>query len=90
MTIDLNKYITKDIKSILFEHQDDQVLKPCDGYKMDLDKLSQEERRYLVSVVFEAYIKGATRCVDVFNKGEERKARQAQDRAIKKILNGKY
>ena len=90
MTINLDKYIVKDVISILFENKDARITQTYDGFNLDFDALTKEERNYIGRLMYEAYMQGAKRAVDLFNRNEERKAQQAQKRAIDKILKGNY
>ena len=90
MTIQIDKYIVKDIMSIMFEDKEARITHEYDGHHFDIDALATEDRIYIGRLMYESYIKGAQRTIEMLNRNEERKAQQAQKRALDKILKGEY
>ena len=94
MTIQIDKYIVKDIMSLMFKDRDARIPQVYDGHSFDIDALPSEDRIYIGRLMYESYIKGAKRTIEMLNRNEERKAQQAQkrafDRAMKQIKKGDY
>ena len=90
MTIQIDKYIVKDIMSIMFEDKEARITQVYGGHRFDIDALTREDLIYIGRLMYESYIKGAQRTIEMLNRNEERKAQQAQKRALDKILKGEY
>lgn len=90
MNINLDKHIVKDIPGLMFKNLETYEMREYEGLQLDWNALNKEDRRYIVYLVYTAYLEGAERVVEQINKGEERERRQAQDRAIRKIMKGEY
>lgn len=90
MKVDLDKYLVVDLKKIILEDAEQRIFKTYDGYAMAFDDLSKDDRRYIIRLMCECYESGARRCVNEINRDADRQVAEAQNRAIKKILKGKY
>ena len=86
MTIDLDKYIAKDIVRILLE-KDKYNFKAFSGYTPgNLETIPHEVKDYIIQVAWQSYIRGAKRVCQQVNRKEDDKVRKAQDRAFKRLV----
>lgn len=90
MTIDIDKYMVRDFKRILYEDFEKRVFKTYEGHSVNFYKLPKEDFKYIVCIMMECYESGARACVDEINRDADRQVAEAQNRAIKKVLKGKY
>ena len=88
MTIDVSKHIVKDLGKIIFCDLKTREPITYDGNQIDFDSLPDDIRKYIIRLMYESYHSGAIRCVDLFNRDQERQRRQAQKRAEERLLKG--
>lgn len=89
MTIELD-HLVDDIIGIMFEDLDTRIMKEHEGSRIDWQALTEGERKCLTNMVYNAYQMGAKRVCDAINEDADRQVKRAQDKALKKILKGKY
>lgn len=89
MTIELD-HLVDDIIGIMFEDLDTRLMKEFEGSRIDWKALTEGQRRCLTRMVYDAYQMGAKRVCEAINEDADRQVKRAQDKALKKILNGKY
>lgn len=87
-TINLTKYLIKDLEKIIFEkNKKDNRLKEREGFRPDIKSLSDAEWNYYLHAVREAYLAGANRVCTEINRRADAEVRQAQRKAEDEIYN---
>lgn len=84
--IDIKKEdMLTDLEPILFVGGDLKTFRTIEGYTP-----TEEQRRYLVRIMIDAYRAGLHRVVTELNKEADREVAKAQKKAIDQILKMKY
>lgn len=85
-TIDIDKYLKKDLDGVLFEGGKHLgTLRDRNGYTPDIKSLTEKEWYYLIETAHDAYIAGARRVATELNRQADAEVRRAQREAEKRI-----